>query len=101
MRRRQTDDDRAGSYAALLRRCLLVPLDGPIALEAARLSVLHGLAACDSLIYATATLSGATIVTTDADLDGLPGVEFHAQPGRSVDTKKARRAARRTEADAP
>ncbi len=58
-------------------------------------AVRHGLAACDALIYATATLCGARLVTTDADMDGLPGVEFHAQPDRSEDTKKAKRAADR------
>lgn len=92
---RHTDDERAAAYAALLRRGTCVPADGPLALEAAVLAVKHGLAACDALIYATATLSDARLVTTDADLDGLPGVEFHAQPGRSEETEKARRAAAR------
>lgn len=97
---RHTDENRAAAYAALLRRGRSVPVDGPLALEAAVLSVRHGLPACDALIYATAILSGAKLLTTDADLDGLPGVEFHGKPGRSETTKKARRAAqRRTKAE--
>lgn len=92
---RHTDEDRAAAYAALLRRASCVPTDGPLALEAAVLAVRYHLAACDALIYATATLSGARLVTTDAEFDGLPGVEFHAKPGRSEETRKARRAAER------
>ena len=92
---RHTDDERAAAYAALLRRGRCIPTDGSLALEAAVLSVRHGLSACDALIYAASTLSGATLITVDADLDGLPDVEFHAQPGRSSETRKARRAERR------
>ena len=98
---RHTDEDRAAAYAALLRRGICVAADGPIALEAALLAVKHGLAACDAMIYATAMLSGARLITTDADLDGLPEVEFHPQPGRSEATRKARRASKRKGAGEP
>lgn len=96
---RHTDEERAAAYAALLRRGRCVPVDGTLALEAAALAVRHGLPACDALIYAAAVLSEATLITVDGDLDGLPGVEFHAQPGRSEDTKKARRAERRRQSE--
>lgn len=93
---RNTDEARAAAYAALLRRGACVAIDGPLALAAAAASVEHKLAACDALVYATSQLAGARLVTTDADLDGLPGVDFHRKPGSGADSRKARRAARRT-----
>jgi PIN domain. len=35
------------------------------------LSLAHGLAMADSIVYATARRHGATLVTADADFDGL------------------------------
>ena len=55
-----------------LRRATIAPVDEPLALEAADLSLAHGLAMADSLVYATARRFGATLVTADADFDGLP-----------------------------
>ena len=43
-----------------------------LALEAADLSLAHGLGMADSLVYATARRFGATLVTGDADFEGLP-----------------------------
>ena len=43
-----------------------------LALEAADLSLAHGLAMADSLVYATARRFGATLVTSDSDFEGLP-----------------------------
>ncbi|HEV2054340.1 MAG TPA: type II toxin-antitoxin system VapC family toxin [Methylomirabilota bacterium] len=36
------------------------------------LSLAHGLAMADSLVYATAQRFGATLVTGDSDFEGLP-----------------------------
>ena len=55
-----------------LRRATIAPVDEPLALEAADLSLAHGLAMTDSLVYATARRFGATLVTADADFEGLP-----------------------------
>ena len=55
-----------------LRRATIAPVDEPLALEAADLSLAHGLAMADSLVYATARRLGATLVTGDADFEGLP-----------------------------
>jgi predicted nucleic acid-binding protein len=52
-------------------------LDRAIALEAARLSIQHGIAMADSVILATAQRLRATLWTQDSDIDGLPGVNFH------------------------
>jgi predicted nucleic acid-binding protein len=48
-------------------------VDDSLALEAADLSLAHGLAMADSLVYATARRFSATLVAGDADFDGLPG----------------------------
>jgi toxin FitB len=56
-----------------LRRATIAPVDESLALEAADLSLVHGLAMADSLVYATARRHGATLVTADADFQGLPG----------------------------
>ena len=58
---------------AALRRATIAPVDESLALEAADLSLAHGLAMADSLVYATARRHGATLVTGDADFQGLPG----------------------------
>jgi predicted nucleic acid-binding protein len=47
-------------------------LDTSLALEAADVSLEHGLAMADSIVYATARRHGAKVVTGDADFDGLP-----------------------------
>jgi predicted nucleic acid-binding protein len=47
-------------------------VDESLALAAADVSLAHGLAMADSLVYATAQRFGATLVTADADFDGLP-----------------------------
>lgn len=54
-----------------MRRALIVPVDETIALEAADLSLALGLAMADSIVYATARRHGATVVTSDADFEGL------------------------------
>ena len=51
-----------------------VAVDTHVAITAADLSIDHGLAAVDALIYATARLEGCELVTADTDFRGLPGV---------------------------
>ena len=55
-----------------LRRATIAPVDESLALEAADLSLAHGLAMAASLVYATARRFRATLVTGDADFEGLP-----------------------------
>ena len=93
---RSVPEPLADRYAGVLARAECVDLDPATALLAAELAVLHQLAACDALIYAAARRRGATLVTVDGDLEGLPDVEYHPTPGRSTDTRKARRAAARS-----
>lgn len=65
-------EERALEAVSALRRATIAPVDEPLALEAADLSLAHGLAMADSLVYATARRFGATLVTGGADFDDLP-----------------------------
>jgi predicted nucleic acid-binding protein len=69
--RRDISEERALEAVSALRRATIAGVDGSLALEAADLSLAHGLAMADSLVYATARRHGATLVTAEADFDGL------------------------------
>lgn len=71
--RRDLGEERAVAAVSALRRATIAPVDEPLALEAADLALVHGLAMADSIVYATARRFGATLVTGDDDFDGLPG----------------------------
>jgi predicted nucleic acid-binding protein len=70
--RRDLREERALEAVSALRRATSVAVDGPLALEAADLSLAPGLAMADSLVYATARRFGAKLVTDDTDFEGLP-----------------------------
>ncbi len=70
--RRDLREERAVEAVAALRRATIAPVDGPLALEAADLSLAHGLAMADSLVYTTARRFRATLVTGASDFEGLP-----------------------------
>ncbi len=72
MIRRDVGEERAVEAVSALHRATVAPVDETLALEAADLSLAHGLAMADSLVYATARRFGATLVTGDADFEGLP-----------------------------
>ena len=57
---------------ALERR--VVPLDESIALAAGNLSLEHRLTMADAIVYATARVCQAQLVTADTHFRGLPGV---------------------------
>ena len=73
--RRDLSEERAVEAVSALSRATIVAVDASLALEAADLSLAHGLAMADSLVYATARRHGARLVTSDADFDGLPHTE--------------------------
>ena len=66
---------------AVMRQGIVVDLDTPIALRAAKLSVDHRLPMADSMILATTRAYDATLWTQDADFKDLPGVQY--RPRRS------------------
>ena len=72
--RRDISEERAIESVAVLRATTIEPLQESLALEAADISMEHGLAMADAIIFATAARHRAEIVTADADFDGLPGV---------------------------
>jgi predicted nucleic acid-binding protein len=78
---READADRADSVIARTMQCVVVPMNTGIALLAAELHQRHRLATADAIVYATAQLHGADLLTCDAHFEGLPGVVFHRKRG--------------------
>jgi predicted nucleic acid-binding protein len=72
----QRDEDDALRAIAIMEQGRVVELDRATAIEAARLSLLHGIAMADSVMLATAQRHGAILWTQDADFDGLPGARY-------------------------
>lgn len=70
--RRDIGEERAVEAVSALHRATVVPGDESLALEAADVSLAHGLAMADSLVYATARRFGARLVTGETDFEGLP-----------------------------
>ncbi|HQZ72614.1 MAG TPA: type II toxin-antitoxin system VapC family toxin [Anaerolineae bacterium] len=73
---REVGEDKADQVIAFTQVCQVVPLDTEIALAAADACRTHKLATADAIIFATAQARGATLLTCDAHLEGLPGVDF-------------------------
>ena len=70
--RRDISEERALEAVSALRRAAIAPVDESLALEAADVSLAHGLAMADSLGYATARRHGARLITAGEDFEGLP-----------------------------
>ena len=74
--KRERGEETALQLAGRLNATDVIPLTESIALLAADLSVQHGLAMADAIVYATGRDQEADVVTGDADLEGLPGVVY-------------------------
>jgi toxin FitB len=74
-------EDGALQAAALLHQGRVVPLDGALALAAARIGFDHKLPLADSIILATARQHDATLWTMDADFAGLANVRYIPKRG--------------------
>jgi predicted nucleic acid-binding protein len=72
----QRGEDAALQAAAAMHQGLLVPLDAPLALRAARISSDLKLPLADSVILATAQAYRGMILTQDAHFRGLRGVRY-------------------------
>ena len=72
--RRHGGDASAMEIVSHLEFTRFVPADVTTAIVAVDMSLDHGLAAADAMIYATARLQRCELVTTDGDFGGLPGV---------------------------
>jgi predicted nucleic acid-binding protein len=62
----------AARFLSAALRARVVPIDERLALLAAQISLDRRLAMADAMIYATALVSGAHLVTADAQFKGLP-----------------------------
>jgi predicted nucleic acid-binding protein len=60
---------------ALMRQGQDIPLDPALALQAAQLGLEWSLPLADSVMLATARAHQATLLTQDADFEGIPGVQ--------------------------
>lgn len=78
---RELDEPRADDIVLATREGRVVAMDEGVALLAADLAASHKLHALDAMIYATALLNDAELVTCDAHFKGLPLVGYFAQQG--------------------
>jgi predicted nucleic acid-binding protein len=73
---REVGEHRADQVIAFTETCIVADLDTSIALGAAALCAQHKLATADAVVYATAQVHGADLLTCDRHFDGLPRVRF-------------------------
>jgi predicted nucleic acid-binding protein len=73
------DEHQALRAIALMRQGLVVDLDSYLALESAKLGIIHDLPLADSIILATARAHEATLWTQDRDFFGIAGVQYVAK----------------------
>jgi len=71
---REVGEEAGDQVIAFTQKCVVVPLDTPLALLAADLHRQHKLATADAIVYATAQHMGADLLTCDAHFQGLPDV---------------------------
>ncbi len=74
MRHRSEEDSDV--MIAYTQKCQIWPLDTATALRAAELHREYKLATADAIVYASALLSGAKLLTCDAHFEGLPDVQW-------------------------
>jgi predicted nucleic acid-binding protein len=74
--KRERGEETALLFSGRLSATQVVQLTESIALLAADLSLRHGLAMADAIVYATGKDQKAEVVTGDADLKDLPGVVY-------------------------
>lgn len=75
------DEAQALQTIALMKQGTVVPLDEPIALKAALISIRYKLPMANSFIYSTAQAYHATLWTQDVHFKGLANVNFKAPSG--------------------
>jgi predicted nucleic acid-binding protein len=78
--KRERSEEQALIAVAQIEKTRVVPVSGTLALTAADLSLEHHLAMADALVYATAVLHDAELITSDADFASLARVSYFAKP---------------------
>jgi toxin FitB len=77
---RERGEDAALQAVALMQQGQILDLDVALGIRAAQLGLHHRLPLADSVILATAEVTGATLWTQDRDFEGIPGVEYRPKP---------------------
>ena len=70
-------EDEALRVVAVMEQGKVIDLDRATALEAARLSILHGIAMADSIMLATAQRNHAVLWTQVSDFEGMRGTKYY------------------------
>jgi predicted nucleic acid-binding protein len=73
---REVGESESDQVIAYTQNCIVAVLDTNIALQAADLHRQYKLATADAIVYATALVYGADLLTCDAHFEGLPDVVF-------------------------
>ena len=73
---REVGEEKSDQVIAFTQVCQVVPLDAEVALLAAEVYRTHKLATADAVIFATAKLHGARLVTCDAHFKDLSNVDL-------------------------
>ena len=77
---RDVSEELAGQMAVQMRAQRVAPLTDNIAILAAEVALKHKLAMGDAIVYATARVHEATLVTSDAHFAEMPDVEYLPAP---------------------
>lgn len=72
--KRERGEETAKLCAAQIEKTHVAPLDQAVALRAADLSLQYSLPMADAFVLATARFSGAELISSDSDFQGIPGV---------------------------
>jgi predicted nucleic acid-binding protein len=74
--KREVGEEKALLAAGYMKNSLVIPLDETLALAAADVALQESLAMADAIIVAAALRNNSKIITSDADLKGIPVVEY-------------------------
>jgi predicted nucleic acid-binding protein len=78
---REANEDELDKVLAFSQMCVVAPLNSEIAVRAAECCAQHQLATADAIIYATALVRGADVLTCDAHFRDLSGVTYVPKGG--------------------
>ncbi|MGB3337994.1 MAG: type II toxin-antitoxin system VapC family toxin [Devosia sp.] len=76
---REVGEEKSDQVIAFTQLCRIAALDTETALLAAESCRKHKLATADAIIFASARIHGATLITCDKHFDGLPDVTVIAE----------------------
>ena len=76
---RERSETEAQSIIAVTQQSQVIPLDTSLALLAAKLASQYRLSMADALIYATAQLNKAKLITSDDHFSNLPDVCYFSK----------------------